>query len=355
MNVSSLIEFLRARPIVAVSLALTSLAIGFAHSCRSLGNRPRIELLRNFETTTVTRPTPEVLPIGAKAPAVLPATNRPPTVVILASNVPSGLLSIRVPPDPNAPPTGPYAPSYRLIECILFNAVDTIGSDSPIIALVVSPCYHEGNLIVPVGTEVHGRAQSERGRDRIMSQSRFVLVWQDGRELAVTARVLDRHTDSDGKGWALDDGRLGLQGQIIRSQSLDEIKLFLSTALSGVAQALQRQTTTFLGIQTVPATARNVAANATSQVLNSYAQHVLEVIKRDGLFVFVPGGKRFYLYVEEPLELAKAQIAGSRMRAQNTAEPPQSAAAAATDLGATGITMPRTPNPTLGTLPISPR
>lgn len=328
MNPRDLIEYVRARPILVVALALTTLAVGFARSCRAVPDVPPVELLKSFDVTTsnehfsVTRPIAEVLPRVARPAPPPPATNPPPTILILpATNRSSDLLSIHVPPDPHAPPDGPYAPTGRLLVCVLYNAVDSLGPDAPLIGLVAKDCYHEGHLIVPRGTEVHGRAQAGRARDRIVSQSRWTLVWQDGRELVIAGQALDRHPEEGGQGWALDDGRVGLQGRIIRSQSLDEIKLFLATALSGVASGMQQQTTSFLGLQSLPATARNMGLTATSQVLNTYAQQVLEAIKQDGLYVFVPAGKTFYLYAEVPIDLEKAQVAGSLSRAQDLPEP----------------------------------
>ena len=102
---------------------------------------------------------------------------------------------------------------------------------------------------------------------------------------------------------------MGLAGAIIRSESLDEIKLFLATALSGFSMGLQQQSTTTMGIEHTPANARNAALTGTTQVLNQYSQEVLQAIKKDGIYVMVPPGKEFYVLVESPIDRAKARIA----------------------------------------------
>ena len=219
------------------------------------------------------------------------------------TNRPTDLTSI------HATASRPYAPSHRLLRCNLVNAVDSAMPDAPIIGVVTEDLWHAGELVVPKGTEIHGRAVTERIRDRILSQTAWTLIWQSGEELAVTGRTLNREPERDGSGWSLTDGSVGLAGSIIRSESLDEIKLFLATALSGFATGLQQQNTSVLGIEHTPANARNAALTGTSQVLNQYSQEVLQAIKKDGIYVMVPPGKSFYVLVEGPIDCSKAHLA----------------------------------------------
>lgn len=320
-------------------MALIVLAVAFVQAFQFARYEPQNQLLKAFAPATsnlhfvVTRPVPEILPSPTMPMPSPQASAPPPTVIVVATNLSSDLLSVRVPPDPNAPPTGPYAPTGRLLECVLVNAADSLAVDAPLIGLVVSDLYHAGRLIIPVGTEVHGRAQLDRVRDRLASQPLWKIVWQTGKELVVAGMALDREFDAQGQGWSITDGRKGLQGEIVRSHSLDEIKLFLATALSGFAAGMQQQSVSILGYQHIPGNARNAALNAASQVLNTYAQEVLAAIKRDGLFVFVHAGKRFYLYVDEPIDLDRAQIAGSRVRAQTVGEPARPSINPVNDLG----------------------
>jgi len=317
---------LASRGFLAGAVALVVVAIILAEICRPSHRQQTLVSLRTFAPATsnqhfsVTRPIPEL----ASRPAFPAVAARSQLQGLPSPALPltNDLLSIHVPPDPNAPPTGPYAPTGRMVQCALFIAADSAITDAPLLALVVWPIWFNGVEIIPVGAEVHGRAQYDRVRDRILSQSRWTIVWQDGRELSVRGTALNRDIDPSGEGWSLVDGLKGIQGQIVRGQSLDEVKLFLATALAGFAQGLQQQTTTVLGAQFVPSTARNAGINATTAVLNTYAGQVLETIKRDGLTVMVPSGKNFYLYVEEPIDLDKARVAGGRL-------PPESAPAPA--------------------------
>jgi len=69
-----------------------------------------------------------------------------------------------------------------------------------------------------------------------------------------------------------------------------------------------------LGTQ-ISATGRNVALTGASQVLNTYAQQNLDAIKKDSVYVRVPAGKQFYLYVTQTIDLSKAKI--GNLRAEN--------------------------------------
>src|ERR1039457_1579258 len=76
-----------------------------------------------------------------------------------------------------------YAPYGRLIPCELIVTVDSSSIQTPIIGLITEDIYHDGRLIIPAGTEVHGTAQADRKRERIASNGGWTLVWQTGEEL----------------------------------------------------------------------------------------------------------------------------------------------------------------------------
>jgi hypothetical protein len=236
---------------------------------------------------------------------------------------------------------------------VLVSGVDSATPGAPIIAFVTKDVAWAGEVLIPIGTEVHGRALTDRTRDRILSQNRWVVVWQNGEELVVSGMAMAREYDPTRNSWGSQDCTPGLAGHIITSTSLDEIKLFLATALSGFAMGLQQQTTTTLGIEHIPANARNAALAGTSQVLNTYAQQVLEVIKRDGLYVHVPGGAQFYLYVDEPLDLLKKRIAGSRILPPSQPTTNPLVAAGTNSPVAPPTAFPRLPAPSAPGTPIS--
>jgi hypothetical protein len=103
---------------------------------------------------------------------------------------------------------------------------------------------------------------------------------------------------------------------LIRTDNLEEIKLFASTFLAGVASGFQQlQTETSpLGVTQISAgTARDAALQGTAGVLNAYARQIQETIARDGFFVRVPAGKQFYLYVTQTID----QASGTRGNRSN--------------------------------------
>ena len=150
--------------------------------------------------------------------------------------------------EPTTKPLGKiYAPFGRLIPCELIVTVDSARMRTPIIGLVTEDVYHQGRLVIPAGTEVHGTAQTDPTRERIASGSHWTLVWHNGEELSLNGVALDREQDPDGTGWGITDGSAGLRGRIIKSDNLAEIKLFAAAFLSGAAGALTERQQTVLG------------------------------------------------------------------------------------------------------------
>ena len=207
-----------------------------------------------------------------------------------------------------------YAPFGRLIPCETVITIESSKLDTPVIGLVTEDVWHNGQLIIPAGAEVHGRASLDRARERIAVSGKWVVVWRDGgplngTELVMNGIALDRAKDDTTGEFGLRDGSAGLLGQLIKTDDWQEIKLFASTFLAGFAgglQQLQNQGTALGGIAQVPiASSRNAALQGTADVLNAYARQIQETIARDGFYVRVPAGKQFYLYVTETIDLAK--------------------------------------------------
>jgi Bacterial conjugation TrbI-like protein len=233
------------------------------------------------------------------------------------------------PPQAEQKPLGKdYAPYGRLIPCELIVTVDSSSIQTPIIGLVTEDIYHDGRLIIPAGTEVHGKAQTDRSRERIASSGSWTLVWQDGKELRLSGIALDREADPNGDGWSITDGSAGLRGQILKSDDMAEIKLFAATFLSGAASAFTQTQPTIYGNQITP-TLQNAPLTGAQAVLQAYAQQILDSIQRDGFYVRVPAGKQFYLYVTQTIDESDAVVGGTRFTPNEFADETNQPAASA--------------------------
>jgi len=163
---------------------------------------------------------------------------------------------------------------------------------------------------------------TDHARERIASGGSWTLVWQTGEEMQLKAIALDREfaSSTNQSGWGITDGSAGLRGQLIKSDSLAEIKLFAATFLSGAAGALTEKQPTLLGPVNSPSL-NNAPLIGAQDVLKTYAQQIADSIQRDGFHVRVPSGKQFYLYVLQTIDRADALPGGSALSvAQETDE-----------------------------------
>lgn len=263
-----------------------------------------------------TRLTPPPAPLsGISAPGALTRT------APLASTTPSAPPAPRVLPLAliAAPPaiekaSAPFAPFGRLIPCETVVTLESNRIETPVIALVTQDVWHAGRLIIPAGAEVHGRASTDRTRERIAASGAWTIVWRtlgrdNGDQLRVEGIALDREFNPATGTWGEHDGSAGLRGTVLRTDDLREIKLFAATFLATATAALQdtRATAGLLGETAIPvATARNASLAGTGAILREYAQQIRDSIARDGFYLRVPAGKPFYLYVTETLDRGRA-------------------------------------------------
>lgn len=202
------------------------------------------------------------------------------------------------------------APYGRLIPCETVLTLESNRLETPVIGLVTEDVWHDGRLIVPKGAEVHGRTSTDRARERLAAQGAWRIVWRtpgadNGTELKVQGIALDREREAASGRWGIHDGSAGLRGQVLTSNDWREVQLFAATFLSAATLALQdtRTSAGVLGETVTPAaTARNAALAGTSAVLRDQARQLREAIERDGIYVRVPAGKPFYLYVTQTLD-----------------------------------------------------
>jgi uncharacterized protein YcgL (UPF0745 family) len=226
-------------------------------------------------------------------------------------------LFAEIPTQPKEEPkkfSAQFAPFGRLIPCELVITVDSSSINTPIVGLVTADVFHHGQLIIPAGTEVHGTAQVDHSRERIASEGRWTLVWQNGEELNVSGLALDHDVDPNTGTWDIADGSAGLRGRVIKSDNLAELKLYVATLLSGAAGALTETQTTAFGSFPLP-NLQNAPLAGAQSVLEHYAEQIQQTIERDGFYVRVPAGKQFYLYVTQTLDKNDAKIGGSLAQA----------------------------------------
>jgi hypothetical protein len=256
------------------------------------------------QTASIT-PLPD--PAIAKPPVVAGARTAPapaglPASLSLYSAPASDLTDAEFGPD--------YLPFGRLIRCVLVITVDSANIATPVVGLVTEDVCRDGRVIIPVGTEVHGRAQSERARDRISSDSAWVIVWPTGEELPVTGLALDQARDATGA--QITDGSAGIRGQFMKADHYGELKLFAATFLSGATDILQDRQPSLLGLQVLPKT-RNAALGGAHEVVDTWSRQLAETILQESHFVRCAAGKPWYLYVTQAIDRSKATRAGSRL------------------------------------------
>jgi hypothetical protein len=217
-----------------------------------------------------------------------------------------------------------FAPFGRLIPCELVITVDSSSIQTPIIGLVTEDIFHHGQLIIPAGTEVHGRAQVDRARERIASNGRWNLVWQNGQELSVSGLALDHERDTDTGTWGITDGSAGLRGKLLKTDNLAEVKLYVAALLSGAAEAFTDKQISPFGSFALPSL-ENAPLQGAQSVLDRYAQQILQAIERDGFYVRVPAGKQFYLYITQTVDEDDAKIGGTSTASLDGLDPAASA------------------------------
>jgi len=299
---NSLADFLRSRfGLAAIGLAILLIVATFFSSCRS--ERAASLIPPRTNSTDTSRLERSVGSIPAPGPAPAPATNTPKRSVILSIHVP---LS----PETN-PVAGAFAPAGGQLICELVNTLESIRIETPLIGLVVRDLVFGGKVIVPAGTRVLGKAQVDRVRDRISANGSWTLVFPEGEELIVEGLALHRDEIVPGERWGSEDGSAGLKGQVIKSTSFDEIKLFAAAFLSGVSEGFQETESSVFG-SCARSSVKNAALAGSSAVLDEYARSIADSIKRDGVFVRVEGGAQFSLFIPHFLDRTTARIGATR-------------------------------------------
>jgi Bacterial conjugation TrbI-like protein len=237
------------------------------------------------------------------------------------------VISAEPQPDPPEPdgPSGAYAPAFRLVQCQLVNTVDSSDLQTPIIGLVTDDLWWNGKKIIPANSEVHTQAAVDTVRERIASRGDITFILnepdREGRELVVSGTVLDMERDDAIDSYGISDGSAGLRGEVIKTRKYDEIKFWAASVLSAFSGSAGNvfgnrvyTNNNSLGLSALQNGVVTPLSAGTQTALDRYAETVLNSIERDGFFIRVPAAKRFYVYVTESIDLARAKVANDRTR-----------------------------------------
>jgi hypothetical protein len=231
-----------------------------------------------------------------------------------------------------------FAPFGRLVKCELVQTIDSVTARSePIVALVTADLNWNGTTIIPAGAEAFSYAVPQPvidvgGVGRLVDNGEWTLVLpagtdgENGRELILKGRAVDRRESivsdrGEARAWGADDGTDGLVGFTLSTLDNREIKLFAAAAISGMAQGLgaiaERQQpapglTGALGAtEAAPTIGNAVVASLGSgavDAVNEVAARIRDEIAKRGVYVRVPAGKTFYLFVEQTIDPRAAAV-----------------------------------------------
>ena len=219
-----------------------------------------------------------------------------------------------------------YAPFGRLLDCKLVNTLESNVDGTPLIALVIQDLWWtnakgERKLIIPAGTEVHGK-MGKCVRNRMMSSGNFVLVWQItsdqvGLELQLQGRILEKSNQAGDKSKAtITDMAAGIPGRVMNNNNLNEMLQYTMAFTQGLATGFQTKTTYDNGSTIVSrndGSTKNALATAFESLSNVALENITDKISKESYYIRVPAGTEFYLYIEQVTNIEKAAIADTAL------------------------------------------
>ena len=215
-----------------------------------------------------------------------------------------------------------YAPFGRLLDCKLVNTLESNVDGTPLIAIVIKDLWWtnaqgERKLIIPAGTEVHGKMGS-CVRNRMMSDGNFILVWQItsgqvGMELQLQGRVLEKSNQAGDKSKAtITDMAAGIPGRVMGNSNLNEMLQYTMAFARGLSEGFET-TKTFDNGSTIvtenDGSTKNALAKAFETLSNVALENITDKISKESYYIRVPAGTEFYLYIEQVTDVEKAAIA----------------------------------------------
>lgn len=215
-----------------------------------------------------------------------------------------------------------YAPYGRLLDCKLVNTLESNVDGTPLIAIVIKDLWWtnaqgERKLIIPAGTEVHGK-MGTCVRNRMMSDGNFILVWQItsgqvGMELLLQGRVLEKSNQAGDKSKAtITDMAAGIPGRVMGNSNLNEMLQYTMAFARGLSEGFET-TKTFDNGSTIvtenDGSTKNALAKPFKSLSNVALENITDKISKESYYIRVPAGTEFYLYIEQVTDVEKAAIA----------------------------------------------
>ena len=219
-----------------------------------------------------------------------------------------------------------YAPFGRLLDCKLVNTLESNVDGTPLIAIVIQDLWWtnakgERKLIIPAGTEVHGK-MGKCVRNRMMCSGNFVLVWQItsdqvGLELQLQGRILEKSNQAGDKSKAtITDMAAGIPGRVMNNNNLNEMLQYTIAFAQGLSAGFQTKTTYDNGSTIVSrndGSTKNALATAFESLSNVALENITDKISKESYYIRVPAGTEFYLYIEQVTNIEKAAIADTAL------------------------------------------
>lgn len=217
-----------------------------------------------------------------------------------------------------------YAPFGRLIQCKLVNTLESNVPDTPVVGIVLEDLWWinqhgEKRLIIPGGTEVHGKIKGAT-RNRLSTELEFTFVWQAtnkevGLELQVTGIALEKSHEAGKKDLAtITDMAAGIPGQVMGNDNLNEMMQYLFAGIQGAAQGFQSNSvysTNNTTIVSQDGSTKNAVAMAAESVAQMALQNLADKIAKESYYIRVAAGTEFYVYVTQVIDIEKARVANS--------------------------------------------
>lgn len=210
-----------------------------------------------------------------------------------------------------------FAPTGRMIRCVLVNTLESSNIETPIVGYVAEPFVWDGVEIIPKGTEVHGWVDTGSYRDRIGAENFWRLVFHpsqlfpQGGSIEINARVLHREefVESGEVKWGLGDGSYGFKGVSVESLKNKRTMSLIAAAMAEAGRVFQeRKEVGTTGVSVVDQTARNAAYAGASAMLDGIVERMEEEIEAHGIYTVVTGGSEFWLYVDQDLWFTKSEV-----------------------------------------------